>query len=398
MVDGHRDSHGRRPGYSRLVAVTRRVVLLRGVHASRHLRAWAELGPGYEASVLVSGRNVYGVDGLPLTKVPVLTVGERWPTHLPGGIARRLVGDRYVGLANQLRGADIVHSFDIGSWFSAQAATLRSELGFRLVITGWETVPFLGVGRSRRVRSYQETVLQVADLFLAATERARDALLLEGAPAQRVRVLNPAGLNVERFAVARARDMADPRPTILSIGRLVWEKGHQDLLRAVALLRRQGRGDVRVVIVGTGPEEPQLRRLAEGLGIADAVEVAGAVSYDDMPGVYARADCLVLASLPLPTWEEQFGWVLAEAMAAHVPIVAACSGAIPEVVDDSATLFAPGDWPGLARALAEGPLADAPGARRAPDPARLADLSVAAAGGRLEAAYDELLGGGSAGD
>jgi glycosyltransferase involved in cell wall biosynthesis len=398
-MDGHRDSHGGRPGYSRLVGVTRRVVLLRGVHASRHLRAWTRLGPGYEPSVLVSGRNVYDVDRLPMTKVPVRTIGERWPTRIPGAVARRFVGDRYTGLAEHLRGADIVHSFDIGSWFSWQAATLRSELGFRLVITVWETVPFLAGGRSPRVRRYQDTVLEAADLFLAATERARDALLLEGAPADRIRILNPAGLNIERFAPARVRDAADPRPTLLSVGRLVWEKGHQDVVRAAALLRQEGQGDVRVVIVGTGPEEARLRALAGELQIADAVEFAGAVSYDDMPGVYARADCLVLASLPLPDWEEQFGWVLAEAMASHLPIVAASSGAIPEVVGDDGALFAAGDWPALARALANGPLAEAPGARRAPNPKRLEELSVSAAGARLRAAYDRLCAeGGPSGD
>ncbi|MEA2271800.1 MAG: hypothetical protein QOI98_508, partial [Solirubrobacteraceae bacterium] len=236
-----------------------------------------------------------------------------------------------------------------------------------------------------------------ADLFLPATERARDALLLEGAPADRVRVLNPAGLNVERFAAARLRDPgAEPRHTILSVGRLVWEKGHQDVLRAVALLRREGRTGVGVLVVGEGPEEGRLRTLAAELGISDVVAFAGAVSYDDMPAVYARADCLVLASLPLPDWEEQFGWVLAEAMAAHVPVLASASGAIPEVVGDFGALFAPGDWPGLARSLAEGPLAQAPGTRRAPNQSRLEELTAAAAGARLRETYDELLGEGRA--
>jgi glycosyltransferase involved in cell wall biosynthesis len=368
-------------------------VLLRGVHASRHLRAWEALGAGYETSVLVSRRNVYDVEGLGLAKVPLRTIGEGLPTRVPAAIARRLAGDRYAGLARHLEGADVVHSFDIGSWFSWQAATLREQLGFKLVITAWETVPFLAGGRSKRVQRYQDAVLAAADLFLAATDRARDALLLEGAPPERVRVVLPAGLHVERFADARRRDPdAGPGHTLLSVGRLVWEKGHQDILRAVALLLRAGRKDVRAVVVGTGPDEGKLRTLAAELGIADAVEFAGAISYDDMPSVYANADCLVLASLPLPDWEEQFGWVLAEAMAAHLPIVASTSGAIPEVLGDDADLFAPGDWTALARALAAGPLAQPPGTRRAPDPARLEALTVASAGARLRAAYDELLG------
>jgi glycosyltransferase involved in cell wall biosynthesis len=185
---------------------------------------------------------------------------------------------------------------------------------------------------------------------------------------------------------------ADGRPLLLSIGRLVWEKGHQDLLRAVALLRARGRDDMRIVIVGTGPEEKRLRGVMRDLGLEDVTELRGFVEHDELPRLYAQASALVLGSLAVPFWEEQFGLVLAEAMAAHVPVVAAASGAIPEVVGGSGMLFTPGDWVGLAAALADGPLAGPPVARRAPEPDRLARYSREAQAERLRAAYRELLG------
>ena len=111
-----------------------------------------------------------------------------------------------------------------------------------------------------------------------------------------------------------------------------------------------------------------------------------------MPALYAQASCFVLASLPTMHWEEQFGMVLAEAMAAHVPVLAAASGAIPEVTGGSATLFGAGDWLGLADALEQGPLAQPPGARRAPAPELLQRYGSHAAAERLRAAYDRLLG------
>jgi glycosyltransferase involved in cell wall biosynthesis len=178
---------------------------------------------------------------------------------------------------------------------------------------------------------------------------------------------------------------------LLSAGRLVWEKGHQDLIRALAVLRRRGRADAHVVIVGTGPERDRLRAYADELGVGDAVELRGAVPYDEMPALYARASCLVLASMPTMHWEEQFGMVLAEAMAAHVPVIAAASGAIPEVAGGMATLFAAGDWVGLADALDHGPLAQAPGARRVPEPGLLDRYGSHAAAERLRAAYERLL-------
>ena len=88
------------------------------------------------------------------------------------------------------------------------------------------------------------------------------------------------------------------------------------------------------MIVGAGPERARLLRYAEDLGIDSRVEIR-AVPYDEMPSVFASASCVVLASLPMPTWEEQFGLVLAEALAAGAPIIASTSGAIPQVLQGS---------------------------------------------------------------
>jgi glycosyltransferase involved in cell wall biosynthesis len=366
---------------------SRRVVVLRGHSVNPwELRSWERLGPGYDVAVLVSEGNLYDAD-VALERVAITTVSDRF-SRLPGPLdtlATRAVGERYLRLEERLRGADIVHAAELGFWFSWQAARLKSQLGYRLVLTCWETIPFADAYRNVRTRRYRRDVLAATDLFLAATERARDALLVEGADPARIAVAPP-GIDVERFAAGR-----DPAPQegrlVLSVGRLVWEKGHQDVLRALALLRERGEGaDLRVLIVGTGGEGRRLRGVIADLGLEDRVELRGSVPYDELPGVYARASCLVLASLPTPYWEEQFGMVLAEAMAAHLPLVVSTSGAIPEVAGPDASYFAPGDWVGLAGVLAR---VEA-GARRAPQPERLQAFSSDAAAERLRAAYDGL--------
>jgi glycosyltransferase involved in cell wall biosynthesis len=149
---------------------------------------------------------------------------------------------------------------------------------------------------------------------------------------------------------------------------------------------------MRLLIVGSGPEEKRLRRHARELGAEGEIEFRTSVPYDEMPGLYRRASAMVLASLPRRGWEEQFGMVLAEALASGTSILAARSGAIPEVVGQDATLFDPGDWFGLAEGLRDGPLTRAPALRVSHDPDRVALFSVGAAADRLAGAYRRLLG------
>ena len=359
-----------------------RVVLLRGHGVTPwELRPWELLADRFDVTVLETRSNRFDASSLAVARSRVRAVRDLLPAGRVGDLATQVAGDRYLGLADSLAGAEVVHALELGVPWSGQPAALKQRLGFRLVLTAWETIPLLGAFRYPRGRRYRAQALAAADLFLAATERARDALLLEGVDAARVEV-SPPGIDVERFAVVERRP-----ETVVSAGRLVWEKGHQDVLRAVAALRRGLVEGVapRVELLGSGPEEARLRRHASELGVGDLVTIRS-VSYDEMPAALARASRLVLASLATPVWEEQFGMVLAEAMAAGVPIVASSSGAIPEVVGDAALLFTPGDWRGLAAALVD-PRAPVP------SPERVARFSNAAAAERLAAAYERVLAG-----
>jgi glycosyltransferase involved in cell wall biosynthesis len=370
------------------------VVLLRGHHANPwDLRPWEVLKEKYDISYVLTASNVYEAGSIQLDCRRVRSVRDLFPRGRAGSAAAYILGERYFALESLLRGADIVHSAEIGTWFSDQAAALKPKLGFRLVLTVWETIPTGRTFRWPRERRYRARVLRAADLFLPTTNRARSALLLEGANAERVRVCPP-GIDVDHFASSPSLEVSDH--VVLSIGRLVWEKGHQDVLRALALLRRDRQilGDAplpRVVIVGSGPAEGKLRSFASDLGLPDRVEILPSLPYDEMPAVYAKAACLVLASLPTQLWEEQFGMVLAEAMAAGVPLIVSDSGAIPEVVPPEVKSFAAGDWIGLAHLLADGPLRDPPGTRISYDAGLIQSFSRLAAAERVAAAYERVL-------
>jgi glycosyltransferase involved in cell wall biosynthesis len=384
-----------------------RVVVVRGHQVTPwELRPWERLPDRFAVSYLDTPSNMFDAGALELDRIPVRTRRDRLPSGRLFDLAASAAGDRYLDLDDALDGADIVHAEELSYWFAADVARCRDRLGYRLVQTVWETLPMLEAYRNREARANRQAVLENTDLFLPATERARDALLLEGVAKHRM-VVCPPGIDTERFWTAPAPDPLPAEHLILSPGRLVWEKGHHDVLRALAALHRglvatPAGPPSRVLIVGAGPEAQRLREHAQELGIGDAVEITS-VPYGEMPNVFARASCMVLASLPhagceLPPmsnryrcfWEEQFGMVLAEAMAAGLPIVAARSGAIPEVVQGGARLFDPGDWMELARALAEGPLGHPPATRVAHDPELVRRYSTDLAAERLAAAYDGL--------
>ena len=368
-----------------------RVVLLRGHNANPwDLRPWEQLTDRFDVGCLVTGSNRYDLSSLRLPIRRVRALRDLFPRGPAGDLAVKGPGDRYLGLAEALAGADIVHSAELGLWFSRGPALLKRRLGYRLVVTVWETIPLRSTYRTARGARYRAETLGEVDLYLAATERARECLLLEDVPAGRIEVCPP-GVDLERFS-SGARDSAREQ-VVISPGRLVWEKGHQDVLRALAALERGLVGEpqrARLLVVGAGPERGRLERYAADLGLADRVEFRS-VPYERMPEVFAEASCMVLASLPIPLWEEQFGMVLAEAMAAGLPIIASASGAIPEVVARSGALFAPGDWMGLARALAAGPLRRPSGAHARHDPELVERYSSREAAERLAGFYERLL-------
>ncbi|MCX6049367.1 MAG: glycosyltransferase family 4 protein [Chloroflexi bacterium] len=128
-----------------------------------------------------------------------------------------------------------------------------------------------------------------------------------------------------------------PSPTLRIgyAGGLLPEKGVDLLLRAVAGLR----GAWHLHMVGEGSERAQCQQLIEQLGINAQVTLGERLSSAQMPVYYQNLDLLVLPSRTLPTWKEQFGRVLIEAMSSEVVVVGSDSGEIPNVIGAAGLIF-----------------------------------------------------------
>ena len=135
---------------------------------------------------------------------------------------------------------------------------------------------------------------------------------------------------------------------LVFIGRLVREKGVQDLLLALAAMKRDGEPP-RLTIAGSGPEEPRLRRMAAELGLDGAVGFAGPVTGAAKSQLLRRSDLFVL-----PSYAEGLPYALLEGMAAGLPAVVTRVGAIPDLVTEGVHgAFVPARDPeAIARVLA----------------------------------------------
>jgi colanic acid/amylovoran biosynthesis glycosyltransferase len=197
-----------------------------------------------------------------------------------------------------------------------------------------------------------------AELVSAISYFCRSQIMLWSAPADWHKIeVAPLGIDISGWQPATFREHPAPFE-LISVGRLADVKGYPLLLEAVALLAAEGR-DVRLRLVGDGPDSLQLQELAGQLGIAGKVVFEGWKSQEELRYLYAGSDLCVLSS-----FSEGVPVVLMEAMATGVPCVAPRITGIPELIRDGVEglLVTPANVADLAAAI--GSLMDNPELRR----------------------------------
>lgn len=233
-------------------------------------------------------------------------------------------------------GADIVHTHLVHSTLLVSALGRRSPLRVTTHHHGG-----LLIWRGRRT---------LARLDAWATRRADHVVAVSDAVSRHLTGL--CRLPPERVTTIRNGWCGMPRPhrgskagaTVVCVANFRHEKGHAVLLAAFARAHTLV-PQARLVLVGSGPLESDLRQQVRDLGLLGCVDFTGAV--DDIWPLLAEAEVFALAA-----WQEPLGIAVLEAMAAGLPIVATRVGGIPEVVPEAGgRLVAPGDVEALARAL-----------------------------------------------
>ncbi len=174
-------------------------------------------------------------------------------------------------------------------------------------------------------------------IFPVSNYSARLVMSL-GVEQSRVKVLLN-GVNTEHFRPVTNYHKSKVQHKLLTVARLDVNKGHDHVLKALAILKQQGLTP-NYTIVGQGPEETMLRNMVQDLGLEDQVVFTGFISVNQLPAIYTSCDIFVMASREIQgrlDLVEGFGISFLEAGACGLPVIAGDSGGISDAVQNGKT-------------------------------------------------------------
>ena len=230
---------------------------------------------------------------------------------------------------------DCIHAHD---WLVAYSAkTLKDAYQIPLVSTIHATEAGRNSGIHDDVQRYindTEWLLtyESSEVIVNSNYMKCELQRLFGLPFEKINVI-PNGINLTNFnGIDRDYDFRrkyamDNEKIILYIGRLVYEKGVQNLISAMPKIIN-GYNDTKLIIGGKGGMYDELREQAKALGIENKVYFTGYLTSKEVQKMYKCADIAVF-----PSTYEPFGIVALEAMLAGVPTVVSDIGGLDEIVD-----------------------------------------------------------------
>lgn len=230
---------------------------------------------------------------------------------------------------------DVIHAHD---WLVAYAAKSLKQ-SFDIPLTA--TIHATEAGRNSGIHDEMQRYINDTEWMLTyeATEVIVNSNFMKcelqrlfGLPFEKIDVI-PNGINqhiydgVGKDYDFRRKYASDNEKIILYVGRLVYEKGIQNLIAAMPKILN-GYNDVKLVICGKGGMMDELRGQANYLGINNKVYFTGQMNRKDIAKMYKCADVAVF-----PSTYEPFGVVAIEAMSAGIPVVVSDIGGLDEIIE-----------------------------------------------------------------
>lgn len=230
------------------------------------------------------------------------------------------------------------HPFLLGDTAMRMAAEFNCPLVFTYH-TMYEYYTHYVPANSESIRRYAKRLAadycNLCDQVIAPSESVRDILRQRGVEAPIA--VSPTGIDPDRFADADGRafrtqhGIPDRDKVAGHVGRLALEKNGVFLASALCGFVRHDPDTRRALIVGSGPDEDNMKRVVAAAGLAERVLFVGKLTGQELANAYAAMDWFAFASQT-----ETQGMVLAEAMAAGKPVAALDAPGAREIVEDKA--------------------------------------------------------------
>ena len=283
---------------------------------------------------------------LNFVKLPPLVFFE-W-----AGIARRLAARRY----------DILHShWILPQGFTGVLAARPLRIPHVVTVHGSDVFALRGGFLTR----FKRTALRGAEAITVNSSATRKAVEAIAPRSEKIHLI-PMGVTEsqpdrELVARLRQRHRRGDGPLLVFVGRLVYEKGADDLIRAVAILA-EGQPDATALVIGEGQDRGQLESLAQDLGAEKRIVFTGWVQPNEICSYLSAADIFVGPSKRAPDGvTEAQGLTFVEAMQTGTPVIATNIGGIGDAVRHEETGLVVGEAAPVEIAAAIERLIDDPG-------------------------------------
>jgi len=304
--------------------------------------------PPYELCYLsdlnkVSARAILDESAQPVGEYPNVecVFPGRRRSAIPASLQRRVVSPvQYNAEEVHLKDVDAIVSIELYSFTTNRMIQLAEKQGVKSFVFSWETLAKHPLYLVPPFAAYARKAIRASDGFIGATDRAVRHLQVLGADRTKVERVYP-GVDTEIFKPG-SRTEQEPARVILYVGLLAEHKGFDLVLRLFQNLRKSDER-LQLWVVGDGP----LRYLMS-MDMGKNVRYFGHLPRSQLPEVYSGATVFVTLprvarSFGIKTWEEQFGFTLAEAMSTGLPVVSTDCGAVRELAGNDNPIVKEGD-------------------------------------------------------
>lgn len=218
---------------------------------------------------------------------------------------------------------DVIHAVDAYTTLVAVLAFKKVKKRPKLI---WSSV---GIG-SKSYSLMKKICEKNIDIIITVSQFIRNRMIEEGFDPKKLityyQSREMVNSTMKRDILRKEFGLKEKDFVIGTIGRLAYMKGNRTVVLAVKSLIKS-RKDIKLLIVGDGPDRKELEKLSKELGIQDNIIFTG--FRTDIENMYAVFDIVAF-----PTYYEALGYIPFEAMYYEKPIVASYTGGIPEIVID----------------------------------------------------------------